>query len=42
MAGENAPLDVVTSAAGMATQIELHGAGTGVEYLDYAGAAIAW
>jgi NAD(P)-dependent dehydrogenase (short-subunit alcohol dehydrogenase family) len=42
MGGESAPLDVETSARGMADVIAKRGAGKGIEYLDYSCKPIAW
>ena len=42
MGGENAPLDVETSVRGMADVVAARAAGTGVAYVDYAGAALPW
>jgi NAD(P)-dependent dehydrogenase (short-subunit alcohol dehydrogenase family) len=42
MGGEGAPLDVPTSAKGMADVIAAQHGGTGLVYLDYAGKPIAW
>jgi NAD(P)-dependent dehydrogenase (short-subunit alcohol dehydrogenase family) len=42
MGGAHAPLDVATSARGMADVIAARAAGTGVVYLDYAGDEIPW
>jgi NAD(P)-dependent dehydrogenase (short-subunit alcohol dehydrogenase family) len=42
MGGDSAPLDVETSARGMADVIAKHGGAKGLEYLDYAGKSIAW
>jgi NAD(P)-dependent dehydrogenase (short-subunit alcohol dehydrogenase family) len=42
MGGDSAPLDVPTSARGMADVIAHEAGKTGVAYLDYAGKTIAW
>jgi NAD(P)-dependent dehydrogenase (short-subunit alcohol dehydrogenase family) len=42
MGGDSAPLDVATSAKGMADVIAREAGKTGVAYLDYAGKTIQW
>ena len=42
MGGESAPLDVKTSARGMVDVVAARGEGTGVVYVDYAGADLPW
>jgi hypothetical protein len=42
MGGENAQLDIPTSVRGMADVIAARASGTGILYVDYAGAALPW
>jgi len=42
MGGSQAPLDIETSAQGMADTLGRLGAGQGVSYIDYQGTPIAW
>lgn len=42
MGGEEADIDVATSVAGLADVIEGRLGKTGIAYLDYTGATLAW
>lgn len=42
MGGQNAPLDVETSARGMADVVEAYHAKPGVHYVDYSGKTLPW